>query len=152
MPWRPAAQPPQPPRPSQQGQQGQLVKAGFGVVEDSAGRVAPPVPLLPAPNLSQLPALQERPLVRFSLPAVAAAIGFRAQVARDSRFEQVLTELLTEVMTASSELRIADLPDGDYSDHEVQTFRWFSKSKCGDGRRAACNVEQRTRCNRGRRF
>ncbi len=107
-------------------QPAQLVKAGFGVVVDSAGRVAPPVPLLPAPNLAQLPALQERPLVRFSLPAVAAAIGFRAQVSRDASFEQVLTEVLTEVQTevqtgvktdvkaASSELRIADLPDGDY--------------------------------------
>ncbi len=91
-------------------QPGQLVKAGFGVVVDGAGRVAPPVQLLPAPNLSQLPALQERPLVRFSLPAVFGATGFRAQVAREAGFDQVLTE----VQTASNELRIGDLADGDY--------------------------------------
>jgi hypothetical protein len=89
---------------------GQLVKAGFGVVVDSSGRVAPPVPLLAAPDLGQWPTLQERPLVRFSLPAMAAAVAFRGQVARDATFEQVLSD----VQTASNELRIADLPDGDY--------------------------------------
>ena len=91
-------------------QPGQLVKAGFGVVVDSTGRVAPPVRLLPAPDLAQLPALQERPLVRFTLPAVAGATGFRGELARDLGFDQVLTE----VRTASNELRIADLADGDY--------------------------------------
>ena len=91
-------------------QPGQLVKAGFGVVVDRTGRVAPPVPLLPAPDLSQLPGLQERPLVRFTLAALSGAAAYRGQVSRDATFEQ----LVADTRTASTELRIADLPDGDY--------------------------------------
>ena len=91
-------------------QPGQLVKAGFGVVVDPTGRVAPPVPLLPAPDLSQQPALQERPLVRFTLSALAGATEYRGQVSRDASFEQ----LVADARTVSTELRIADLPDGDY--------------------------------------
>ncbi len=92
------------------GQPGQVVKAGFGVVVDRTGAVAPPVALLPAPDLTQLPALQERPLVRFTLPAQAGASAYRSQVSRDSGFEQVLVDS----RSPSTELRIADLPDGDY--------------------------------------
>lgn len=89
---------------------GQLVKAGFGVVVDSTGSVSPPVPLLRAPDLSQLPALQERLLVRFTLAALGGATAYRAQVARDASFEQ----LVADTRTPTTELRIADLPDGDY--------------------------------------
>jgi hypothetical protein len=89
---------------------GQLVKAGFGVVVDRTGSVAPPVPLLRAPDLSQLPVLQDRPLVRFTLATLGGASAYRAQLARDASFEQ----LLVDTRTASTELRIADLPDGDY--------------------------------------
>ena len=88
----------------------QVVPAGFGVVVDSSGRVAPPVPLLQGTDLAQLPTLQERALVRFSLAAVAGATAYRGQVARDASFDQ----LLTEVRSDSTELRIADLPDGNY--------------------------------------
>ena len=91
-------------------QPGQVVRAGFGVVVDRSGRVAPPVPLLPAPDLLQLPALQEQPLVRFTLPPLAGASAYRGQVARDASFEH----LVADTRTPSTELRIADLPDGDY--------------------------------------
>lgn len=89
---------------------GQLVKAGYGVVVDREGRVAPPVLLLAAPSVAQLPALQDRPLVRFALPAVAGAASYRGQVAREAGFDLVLAE----VQSASNDLRIANLPDGDY--------------------------------------
>ena len=91
-------------------QPGQIVKAGFGVVVDRSGTVTPPVPLLPAPDLSQLPALLERPLVRFALPTQAGASAYRSQVAQDASFEL----LLADIRSPSTELRIADLPDGDY--------------------------------------
>ena len=91
-------------------QPGQLVKAGFGVVVDSTGRVAPPVALLAAPSVAQLPALQERALVRFALPAVAGASTYRGQIARDASFDHVLAD----VQSATAEVRLADLPDGDY--------------------------------------
>ncbi len=89
---------------------GQLVNAGFGVVVDTSGNVAPPVRLLPAPDLSALPGLQELPLLRFALAALPGAVAYRAQVSRDASFEQ----LVADTRTASTELRIADLPDGDY--------------------------------------
>jgi hypothetical protein len=49
-------------------------------------------------------------LLRFSLPVVAGAAAYRAQVSRDGSFDV----LLADVNSPSNELRIAELPDGDY--------------------------------------
>ena len=95
----------------------QRVQAGFGTVIDTAGRVAEPVRLLPAPDLATLSRLQERVLVRFVLPTpagMAGVVAWRAQVARDARFEQVLGDLRVAHRPEGSELRFAGLPDGDY--------------------------------------
>lgn len=89
---------------------GQRVEAGFGTVVGNDGRVAPPVPLLPPPDLTALPPLQERVLVRIGVPALPGAQAWRVQVARDAAFDAVLADLRTE----GAELRIAGLPDGDY--------------------------------------
>lgn len=86
------------------------VLAGFGTVIDAAGQVALPAPLLPAPDVSGLPALQERPLVRLNLPALAGAAAWRVQVGADERFDR----LLADVRSATPELRIAGLADGRY--------------------------------------
>jgi hypothetical protein len=86
------------------------VAAGFGTVVDAAGRVAAPVPLLPPPVLGGLPTLQERVLVRFTLPPLPGAVAWRAQVAADAGFERVLADL----RETGDQLRIAGLPDGDY--------------------------------------
>lgn len=88
----------------------QPVPAGFGSVVDATGHVTPPVPLLPAPDLQALPALQERVLLRFSLPPCDGARAWRGQVARDASFETVVAE----VRSTTPELRFADLPDGDW--------------------------------------
>ena len=88
----------------------QRVAAGFGTVIDDRGRVAPPSPLLPAPDLSAWPSLHERPLVRLTLPLPAGAAGWRAQVGADEAFDV----LLADVRTDSAELRIAGLPDGRF--------------------------------------
>ncbi len=92
------------------GRLGRRVRAGQGVVVDRSGRVMPPVALLAAPDLSGLPELQERPLVRFTLPQQAGARAYRAQVATEAGF----ATLSADVRSESTELRIADLPDGDY--------------------------------------
>lgn len=84
--------------------------AGFGTVIDASGRVAVPQPLLPAPDVSGLPALHERPLVRLTLPAQPGATGYRVQVAADEGFDQ----LLADVSAPTPELRIAGLDDGRY--------------------------------------
>jgi len=88
----------------------QRVPAGFGTVVDASGRVASPVPLLAAPDVSGLPALHERPLVRLSLPPLPGASAYRAQVARDGSFDEVLVDL----SAAGPEVRIAGLADGSY--------------------------------------
>jgi len=93
-----------------EGQPARLVDAGFGVVVDRAGQVAPPVRLLPAPDLAGLPALQERPLVRFSLAPLPGAVAWRGQVAADASFETVLADN----RATGAELRFADMPDGRY--------------------------------------
>lgn len=86
----------------------QRVAAGYGTVIDAGGRVAPPTPLLPAPDLSGLPPRHERPLVRLQLPLPPGAVGWRVQVGADDRFEA----LLADVRSETPELRIAGLEDG----------------------------------------
>ncbi|MBL8307566.1 MAG: FecR domain-containing protein [Rubrivivax sp.] len=86
------------------------VSAGLGSVIGARGDVAPPVKLLPAPELKALPVLQERLLVRLALPALPGAAQYRAQVSLDTTFDKVLADLTT----ATPELRFADLPDADY--------------------------------------
>lgn len=83
------------------------VDAGFATIVDAVGKVAPPIALLPAPDLSALPELNERLLVRFDVPAVSGAAAYRAQVARDRDFQQVAGE----AVTPSGALRFADLED-----------------------------------------
>jgi len=97
-------------QPGQPAQPGQRVEAGQGVVVDRSGQVAPPVALLAAPDLSGLPLLQERPLVRFTLAPQALARAYRAQVATEGGF----ATLAADVRSDSTELRIAGLPDGDH--------------------------------------
>ena len=89
---------------------GQRVSAGFGTVVDVDGRVALPVPLLPPPDLSALPRLYERVLVRIAMPAAPGVSAWRGQVARDADFDLVLADL----RAPGNQLRFADLPDGDY--------------------------------------
>lgn len=98
--------------PSQQGAASaeQTVAAGYGTSVSADGRVAVPQALLPPPDLSGLPALHERPLVRLAMPALPGAQGWRVQVARDDRFDQVLAD----VTATTPELRVAGLEDGRY--------------------------------------
>lgn len=89
---------------------GRRLGAGFGTVIDADHRVEEPTALLPAPDLGAMPVLQERLVLRFPLPALAGATGFRGQVARDAAMREVLADNLAQ----GSELRFTDLEDGDY--------------------------------------
>ncbi len=84
--------------------------AGFGTVIDAERRVGEPTPLLAAPDVSAMPTLQERLVLRFALPTMAGATGFRGQVARGAQKREVLADNLAQ----GPELRFTNLDDGDY--------------------------------------
>jgi hypothetical protein len=86
------------------------LRSGFGSFVRGALPPAPPRRLLPAPDVADLATLQERTLVRFDLPALAGARTWRAQVATDREFREVLAEIETD----SPIVRFTNLEDGDY--------------------------------------
>ncbi|MGE4088081.1 MAG: FecR domain-containing protein [Immundisolibacter sp.] len=86
------------------------VDAGFGSVTRAGAAPSPPVPLLPAPDLSDVPAVLERVPLRFSLAGLPGATGYRGGVAADAKF----TRLIAEFSSDSTTLRGPDIPDGDY--------------------------------------
>ncbi len=86
------------------------LRSGLGSFVRGAAPPAEPRPLLPAPDVTDLPGLLERPLVRFDLPPVAAAQSWRAEVAIDREFRNVLAATQSD----SPVVRFANLDDGDY--------------------------------------
>lgn len=86
------------------------VKAGYGQVVRAGKPLSAPVALLQAPDLSGVPALHERPLLRIELAPVAGAVAYRAQVAADADF----TRILAEAGSALPQVKVTGLPDGDY--------------------------------------
>lgn len=85
------------------------VAAGFGSAIDAAGAVSPPRRLLPAPPLEGLPALQERVLVRFALPALPGVVRWRAQV---RPADAAVLTTLADMVVEGAELRVPGLDDG----------------------------------------
>ncbi|MBA4108189.1 MAG: hypothetical protein C0487_01140 [Leptothrix sp. (in: Bacteria)] len=88
----------------------QWLPAGFGTAVSQGRGTAGPVKLPPAPDLSAVPALHERLVVRISVPALPGATLYRAQVADDEAFRLVQAE----VTSATPEFRFANLPDGHH--------------------------------------
>lgn len=86
------------------------VGAGYGVRVRPGAAPEPPVALLAAPQLAQLPGLLERPIARFQVPALPGATRYRAQIAPDASFQSIRQDLIF----GTSELRFTDLPDGSY--------------------------------------
>ena len=87
----------------------QLVPAGFGTVATAGKPPEPPRELLPAPDLTPLPALLDRRPLQFIWEDVDTAAGYRYQVAADDRFDLLLVDGTSQQAAAT-----ADLPDGDY--------------------------------------
>ncbi len=86
-----------------------LVPAGFGTLTEAGKPPQAPRELLPAPDLSPLPALLDRLPLQFTWGSVENATGYRFQVATSSRFDQLLADSTSQQQTAT-----ADLPDGEY--------------------------------------
>ena len=92
------------------GKQAKALNAGFGSVVDASKTVSDPIALLAAPDVTRLAQLQERTILRFPLPAVTGASGYRAQVAKDAAFSAVVAE----IVSTSPELRVTNVDDGGY--------------------------------------
>lgn len=86
------------------------VAAGFGTLVRQGEAPATPVRLLGAPDLSGVPDLQERPVVRIGFPALPGAVQYRFLVADDPELRNVVLE----TGVRGPLVRIVDLRDGDY--------------------------------------
>lgn len=93
--------------------QGREVKVagGFGTLAEAGKPPEPPRALLPAPVAEGLVALIERLPLSFAWQAVPGATAYRAQVARDADFTEIL---LDDVVAAPTVVWRDDLPDGHY--------------------------------------
>ncbi len=87
-----------------------LLKAGFATSAGAGEVPRAPKPLLPAPDVRQVPELLDRVPLRFSWPAVSGAVAYRAQVFAGESAEQ----LLLDGVFPSNAAKWVDLPDGQY--------------------------------------
>lgn len=84
--------------------------AGFATAIAQKAAPAAPRALLPAPDLTALPLRVERVPADLPLPALAGAVAYRTQIARDESFSALLFDKTAQSPVA----RVRDLPDGDY--------------------------------------
>lgn len=87
------------------------IAKGEGTVSRPNAPPAPPVALLPAPDLSLVVSRVERLPVRFKWLPMSDAVGYRVQFARSGQFDAVISEGTFAV----PEAKFADLPDGRYT-------------------------------------
>jgi hypothetical protein len=87
----------------------QAVAAGFGVQTTPEATTAP-APLAPEPRPARGALLQDEPELSFRLEPVAGAGAYRAQVAMDAGFVDILAETQAE----TPDLRFASIPNGTY--------------------------------------
>lgn len=85
------------------------LSGGEGSVADG---IKPPavIPLLPAPKFPELPMQFNRPVVRFVMPELPGAHGFRGEIAKDENF----AEMVAPVHADNNQINIAKLKDGHY--------------------------------------
>lgn len=103
------------------------VPEGQGTLAEAGKPPRPPVALLPAPDVSSLPARVDTLPMRFALPALPGAVSWLGQIApkagnslspeglekltpADAQFEK----LLLEASSTKPQLSFGDLPDGRY--------------------------------------
>ncbi|MDR0769995.1 MAG: FecR domain-containing protein [Burkholderiales bacterium] len=86
-----------------------IVPAGSGSVV-VAGQAPSVKPLLPAPDLSQLPDKYTQTILEIDFPPVSSATAYRVTVARDAAFNDVVAA----VENTLPQLKVAGLPDGRY--------------------------------------
>jgi hypothetical protein len=84
------------------------LSAGFGSVVEAGKPPSLPVKLLAAPPLPTMAAAQTKPGLKFAIAPVAGAAAYRAQVALDKAFLQ----LVSEQVVSKPAIEFNDLPDG----------------------------------------
>lgn len=84
--------------------------AGQGLLAAPGAKSPQVLPLLPAPDMQETPARQERIKVALPFAPLAGAVRYRAQVAGDEAFTTIVAETEVEQPLA----KFADLADGDY--------------------------------------
>lgn len=87
------------------------VPEGFGTFTEIGKPPAPPIRLLPPPDLTQLTPLFDRVPFAFTIPALEKAVAYRLQIASTRQFQTVLFDRVfdTPQMTASEPRQ-----DGNY--------------------------------------
>ena len=84
------------------------LRTGFGTFVVAGKAPSPPIALLPAPGVTSLPKQLETPDPKFSFPAVTAAVSYRAQIAVDAAF----TNLIANASSLTPDVAFVNLPDG----------------------------------------
>ncbi len=84
------------------------LSAGFGTFIEAGKAPSPPVALLPPPDVASLPAQFQTPEVAFAFQPVPAAGSYRAQVAMDKEF----TNLIANASSTTPAVKFVNLPDG----------------------------------------
>lgn len=74
---------------------GVALRAGFGTRAERGRPPLEPVPLLPAPSLDALPALNDTATLQWAFPPVTGAASYRHQLARDAEFRSLVAEAVT---------------------------------------------------------
>lgn len=87
-----------------------VLPAGFGTVAEAGKPPLPPKPLLPAPDVSKLPARLLRFPTSIHWPAVTGAVAYRIQIAPDQAFETLLVDTRNE----PAQYQLTELPNGEY--------------------------------------
>lgn len=77
------------------------VLAGLGTATGPNGRPLPPIPLLPAPDLSTLPASIARMPAALNWPAITDAAGYRLQASQYEDFRTLLQDARVDSPSAS---------------------------------------------------
>lgn len=91
------------------GAEAALLDAGKGVTVDQR-QLGTPAALLPGPGLRNSDAIQDGPLVALDIDPVADAARYRAQIATDAGF----IDIISEAEAAAPQISIADIADGSY--------------------------------------
>jgi hypothetical protein len=86
------------------------VGAGYGTLAKADAPPLPPVPLLPAPLLDGIPAINNSPVLELQFPQVSGGVQYRVQVSRKENFEALEQDVTAKALP----IRIEGLETGEH--------------------------------------